>query len=106
MGRTYTVMSPDGQEVVLVTFSEPVWHERITVRFISDLKRDELPREVYQVIRELMDSNLLRKIEWDPEGGLKMVLRRRQRGNWLINRLPGILSDIAIPSRQAQSVDR
>lgn len=106
MERTYTVMSADGNELVRVTFSSPVWDQRVVVRFISDLRPDSVPRDMYTALSDLMRSGLLREVDWDPKLGLTMYLRRGQRRGWLINRLPGILDSVASEAREIQSADR
>lgn len=106
MDRTFTVLAHDGQGLVRVIFSEPPLKTRVKVEHISDFDRGSVSREVFQVIRELKDSGLVREIDWDPNNGLIMYLRRGQRWVWLVNRLESILGPVAKPSRQVQSADR
>lgn len=108
MGITYIVLLPNGKDpdLVHVTFSERVVETEIKVIHISNFDRGSVTREIFQVLRELKDSGLVREISWNPNDGLKMYVHRGKRRGWLINRLESILGPIAVPSRQAQSADR
>lgn len=102
MGKTYVVLAPDGQDWVKVVFSEPICREHLAIRFMSELNPESVPPEMYRAIQGLMDSHFIRELKWGPEQGLRMRLRPGRRRSWLINILPGILSDIAIEARQHQ----
>ena len=102
MSRTFLVMASSGQGVVTVTFSEPVVEERvIATGFISNFDKNSVSREVYTIIRDLMVSGLVSKIDWHPKNGLTMTLARSKRRDWLVNRLEGILSPFAVKAREA-----
>lgn len=106
MDRTYRVLAPSGQEVVVTTFSSPVSEKRVRARFLSEVPRDSVPKEMYQVLKEVFDSGLVREVDWDPAHGLIMFLRRGMRRGWLVNRLESILSPVATEARETQSADR